>query len=192
MDATNAGNYDDDEPMDEDDQRELVKLLQLEAAAQSSFFQKVFGYGIGGTAIFLSLVFPLLCPDECSADRGTALACWSHSVFSCGVHARMIHPFVLQSSSTTTELSSSTTSSSASTSLTITTIATNTDIALQVIPILLWLTGFFSKDEDHFHLALLISNLVTYLGAHLVFWDMQATQKELESLDAARYKHKAL
>ena len=170
-----------DEPIDEDDQQELVESLQREAAVQSRFFQNVFGYGIGGMAIVFSLIFPLLCPDECTAE-GTivTLACGSHSVFSSAVHAWSIHPFVLKTSSTTTR------SPPPPPPIII-------DVALQVIPILLWLTGFLStKDEDHFHLALLIGNIVTFIGSRLIYWDIQSTEKALENLDAARYKHKSL
>jgi len=161
--------------MDEDDQKELVESMQREAAEQSVYFQKIFGYGIGGMAIVVSLVFPLLCPDECSWDRGTARACWSHSVLASSLHAWTVHPFVLSKPSL------------AGRPLEI------VDVALQSIPFVLWLTGvFFSDDEDHFHLALLIGNAVTFFGARLIYWDIESIKDSLGNLDAARYKHKTL
>jgi hypothetical protein len=163
-----------DEPLDEDDQQELIESLEREAAIQTRFFHALFGFGIGGMAIVFSLIFPLLCPDECAAEKGTALACWSHAVFSSGLHAWSIHPFVLKRSVTTRPPS------------------IVVDIILQAIPIVLWFTRFVSKDEDHFHLALLIGNFVTFFGARLMYWDVQSTKRSLEELDAARYKHKSL
>eukprot|EP00536_Pseudo-nitzschia_multiseries_P009496 jgi/Psemu1/23330/gm1.23330_g len=185
--ATNADNFDDDASMmDEDDQLELVESLQREAISQTRFFQKLFCYGIGGIAIAISLAFPLLCPDECGADQETAMACWSHSVFSTAVHLRTVRPFASESPpspSPTTTISRSAAAIRVQSAI---------DIVLQVGPIGLWWAGFFSTDEDHFHLALLIGNFVTFLGARLIQWDMQATQHALESLDASRYKHKSL
>ena len=173
--STNADRSDEhDEPLDEDDQRELVESLEREAAVQTRFFQDVFAFGIGGIAIVFSLTLPLLCPEECTANDGTKLACWSHAVVSSGVHAWSIHPFLLTRSLTTR-----------SPSIVI-------DVMLQVIPIVLWLTGFVSNDEDHFHLALLIGNLVTFFGARLMYWDVESTKKSIEDLDAARYRHKTL
>lgn len=123
--STNADR--NDEPIDEDVQKELVDFLEREAAVQTRFFSSVFGFGIGGMAMMFSLIFPLLCPDECSAGDGAALACWSHSLFSSGVHAWSIHPFVLKRS-LTTRLPSIV-----------------VDFTLQTFPIALWLAGFFFK-----------------------------------------------
>ena len=170
--STNADQ--NEEPMDEDDQIEFIKSLEKEAADQTHFFQAVFGFGIGGMAIIFSLIFPLLCPDECNVDRETAIACWSHSVFSSGGHAWSVYPFVFRRSLST-----------GSPPIAI-------DVALQAIPIVLWFIGFFSKDEDHFHLALLMGNIVTFLGARMIHWDIQSTKRSLENLDAARYSHKSL
>lgn len=171
--STNAY-WSDDEPLDEDDQRELLESLEKEAAVQTLFFQAVFCFGIGGMAIVFSLILPLLCTDECSADDGRRLACWFHSAYASGVHAWTIHPFALKRS------------------LTISPPPIAIDITVQAIPTVLWLTGFVSKDEDYFHLALIIGNVVTLLGARLIYWDMQSTKKVLENLDAARYKYKSL
>jgi len=206
-DATNADididvdvdvDVDADSMMDEDDQRELVETLQREAAAQTRFFQKVFGYGIGGMAMVLSLVFPLLCPDECGVDRETARACWIHSVLSFAVHARTLLPFLsepsasklVSTSKATSKATSTATSTATATSFTI---PDAVDVLSQAVPILIWWGGLFSThDEDHFHLALLIGNFVTFVGARLMHWDMRATERALEDLDGARYKHKSL
>lgn len=176
--ATNANQNqrsEDYEPMDEDDQEELVESLAREAARQSLMFQNAYGYGIGGLAIVFSMVFPLLCGEECAADRWAA--CWSHSLFSAGVHFRSVQPFVWKSSTTRVQPR--------------TRLYNSIDIVLQIVPIGLWWTGFL-HDEEHFHLALLIGNLVTVLGARLIHWDMEVTERALEGLDAARYKHKCL
>jgi hypothetical protein len=148
-----------------------------------------FGYGIGGFAIVFSLIFPLLCPDECAAnnnDNNNATICWLHAVYSSLTHAWVIYPFVMKETSQTRRGVSK--------------LRTRTDFIviafLQLLPIILWLTGFFiavQQDDDHFfHLALIIGNVVTYIGAHLIHWDIQSTRKAIEELDSARYKHKAL
>ena len=161
------------DPIDEDEQRELVESLRRDAAVQEMQLFKVYGFGIGGMAIVFSLIFPLLCPDECSTG---AAGCWSHAVYSSLTHLYVIHPFVLKNTSTRV-------------------LATRMDAVaflLQAIPIIFWFAGFFSRGEDNFHLILLIGNAISYLGAHLVCWDMQSTLKSIEELDAARYKHKTL
>jgi len=183
-DSTNANGTtsedDDDVFLDEDDQIELIESLEQEAASQTRFFHGLFGFGIGGMAVVFSLILPVLCPDECSAGNGRAMACWSHSVYSCCLHAWSVHPFVLS------KQQSLTTNGPPSIMI---------DALLQAIPILVWFTGLVDSndgDEDYFHVALLIGNLVTFGGARLMYWDMQSTQRSLEGLNAARYKHKAL
>ena len=160
------------EPMDEDDQESLVASLEREAATQTRFFHAIFGFGIGGMAVVYSMMLPFLCPEECKVDDGTAVACWLHSVYSSGVHIRSIYPFLFK------------------TSLIAKPTPISMDIALQMIPILLWFTGFISKDEDYLHLALILGNMITFFGARLMYWDIQSTKISLENLDAARYKHK--
>ena len=159
------------EPMDEDDQIELIESLEKEALEQTMFFQKIYGFGIGGMAIVVSLIFPLLCPDEC---RETPIACWCHAMLSSAVHAWQAIPFAFQIAIVNGPPHMA------------------VDSTFQLIPIVIWLLGFFGNDEDQFHLALLIGNLVTFLGSRLMYWDIQSTKKSLESLDAARYKHKSL
>jgi len=172
--STNAGQgtESEEEPMDEDDQIELVEALELEVAEQTRYFQMAFGYGIGGMAIFVSLIFPLLCQDECYVDRQTTIACWTHSVLSSLVHAWTVYPFALQRNQRPRPIA--------------------IDGTLQLIPILMWWFGFFHNDEEQFHLALLIGNLVTFSGARLMYWDIESTKRSLQSLDAARYRHKSL
>lgn len=166
--------YSSVEPLDEDEQRELVQSLHIQAVEQSRFFQKAFGYGIGGFAMIFSLCFPFLCPDECRHES----TCWVHAVFASAVHAWTVHSFVLPSSSAAASPSRS---------------KDVVSLALQVIPWLIWVFGSsFAHDEDHFHLGLIIGNLVTYLGAFLIRWDMESTNKALQDLDAAQYRHKAL
>jgi hypothetical protein len=166
------GNHDDSsvEPMDEDDQRAIMESLHAEAIAQSRFFQHLFGYGIGGVAMIISFCFPLLCPDECYHER----LCWLHATFSSAVHAWTVHPFILH----LTELPQW---------------KGVVGLAFQIVPWLIWLFGTtFSHDADHFHLGLMIGNLVTYSGSFLIHWDMQSTNMALRELDDAQYRHKAL
>mmetsp|Transcript_27033 Transcript_27033/g.30313 ORF Transcript_27033/g.30313 Transcript_27033/m.30313 type:complete len:181 (+) Transcript_27033:50-592(+) len=172
----------DGECIDEDDQKELVESLHREANIQSIFFQNIFCFGIGGLAILFSLTLPLLFPDECANNSSTYTAgasiCCSHAVYSSLTHAWTIHPFILKTSQATAGVSKITTDV--------------VGIVLQTIPIVLWLTGFFSQDKDHIHLALLIGNVVTIIGAHLIYWDIYSTRKAIKELYNARYKHKAL
>ena len=66
-------------------------------------------------------------------------------------------------------------------------------LACQVTPWIIWFFGSsFAHDEDHFHLGLMIGNIVTILGSLLIRWDMESTNKALKDLDDARYKHKAI
>jgi hypothetical protein len=175
--------------IDEDDQKDLVESLQSEANKQSIFFQNVFGYGIGGFATVFSLIFPLLCPDECANNNDNnnkATMCWLHAIYSTLTHAWVTYPFVVKKTSQTRRGGASK----------IRTITDFIGIALQLLPIVLWLTGFFiavqQDDDPFFHLALIIGNVVTCIGAHLIYWDIQSTRKAIEELDSARYKHKAL
>lgn len=193
--STTDDDADDDKEqfIDEDDQKDLVESLQSEANIQSIFFQNLFGYGIGGLAILFSLIFPLLCPDECAANyndnnnNNNATICWLHAFYSSLTHAWVIYPFVTKKTSQTRRRVSK-----------IRAITDFIGIALQLLPIILWLTGFFiiavqqDGDAHFFHLALIIGNFVTYIGAQLIYWDIQSTRKAIEELDSARYKHKAL
>jgi hypothetical protein len=174
------GNDDDDddgndedssvEPLDEDEQRELVQSLRIQAAQQSRFFQTAFGFGIGGFAMIFSLCFPFLCPDECHHEK----MCWMHAVYASAVHAWTVHSLVLPSARPNRWKDM-------------------VNLALQVLPWMMWLFGTsFAHDEDHFHMGLMIGTLVTYLGAFLIRWDMESTDRALKDLDNARYKHKAI
>jgi hypothetical protein len=172
-DDNNYNDNDEDssvEPLDEDEQKALVESLHAEAAAQSRFFQQLFGYGIGGFAMIFSLCFPLLCPDECRQEQ----LCWVHAVYASLVHAWTVHPFILPSSKM--QLWKAMVS-----------------LMAQAMPWIIWIFGTaFSHDDDHFHLGLMIGNLVTYLGAFVIHWDMKSTNKALKELDDAQYKHKEL
>ncbi|KAG7342210.1 hypothetical protein IV203_007302 [Nitzschia inconspicua] len=173
--ARGDNTIDEDSPvelLDEDEQKALVDKLKADAAAQSRFFQRLYGYGIGGFATIFSLCFPLLCPDECHKER----VCWIHAVYSSLTHVWTVHPFLVPS--TKSQL-----------------YRWNGIISLivQVIPWLIWMFGTaFLQDEDQFHLGLMIGNLVTYLGSFLIDWDMNSTNRALKELDDAQYKHKAL
>ena len=87
------------DPIDEDDQRELVESLRRDAAVQEMQLFKVYGFGIGGMAIVFSLIFPLLCPDKCDTSAG-GVFCWSHAVYSALAHLYIIHPFIFKNTPT--------------------------------------------------------------------------------------------
>jgi hypothetical protein len=184
--ATNAVDGDDAsqsscEPIDEDEQREMVQRLHVEAAKQSKFFQLLFGYGIGGFATLLSLLFPTLCPDECSNQESS---CWIHAICSSLLHIHTVYPFIISSKSAEPGTKNNDWMKN---------INTIYGLLLQVLPLLLWITGLaFNHDEDHFHLGLIIGNAVTYGGSWVVYYDMMSTNKALNDLDNAQYRHKAL
>jgi hypothetical protein len=181
---------DECELMDEDDQNALVQSYHAQAAAQSQFFQKVFGYGIGGLAMVLSLALPVLCPEECAVLG--ARSCWGHAVYACVVHAWSVHPFLFRPPQTPAP--------SIDDKAALLALSTNNDpgyfvvvgMTLQLIPLIMWLAGFFNHDEDHFHLGLMIGDVVTFGGAWLIRWDMQSTDRLLLDLNNAKYEHKSL
>jgi hypothetical protein len=53
-------------------------------------------------------------------------------------------------------------------------------------------SSIVGEEEEHFHLGLMIGNIVTFLGLLVLRWDALSTRLALQELDAAQYKHKAL
>lgn len=185
------GDSSGEDPMDEDDQRALVESHHKEAAAQGRFFQAAFGYGIGSFAVAMSAFLPLLCREECAASG--AVPCWGHAAYSCLAHAWAVWPFIF-----CRPKQQEGGASAAAGNLPPPSSARDPDrhlavgLALQLVPPVLWLAGAFDRDEDHFHLGLMIGNLVTYGGAWLILWDARCTDRLLRDLRDAQYKHKSL
>ena len=168
--GTNANT---EEYLDKDDQDALVESLEVEALAQNRQFQTYFGI-VGGFAALISLIYPLLCQQECSSQWFT---CWFHALVSLFAHLGAIYL-------------SRTDPSSLRAQQPLAVVALTTVVI--VIPILLWIMGFFSEDIEHFHIGLTIGNLVTFVGTMLLRWDVYSTTKALEDLHGAKYEHKSL
>jgi hypothetical protein len=155
--------------LDEDDQDTLVKSLETESLEQSRRFQIFFSY-VGGFALLVSLGFPVISHEECSAQW---LTCWSHSLVAAVAHCCSI------------ALGQADPHASIST-------FAKSGIALISLTVILWVVGVTSDSFDHFHLSLICGNIVTFLGAGLLRWDIENTLTDLEELKAAKYEHKSL
>jgi hypothetical protein len=162
----NNNKEDEVEFLDQDDQDELVDSLAQEITHQTQQFQNMFRV-IAGCAVVVSLLYPLLCQDECSSQW---LVCWTHAVYSALNHVVVVIVLVTEKKNIMPFLAAGT----------------------LVVPLVVWMLGFFSKDIDHFHMGLIIGNVVTLFGSFLLRWDAQSTQNALQELDASKYRHKAL
>ncbi len=192
----------DGEMIDTDDQELLIRSLEEEAHQQSQLFQKAFA-AVGGFAMVISLlVYPFLCHEECSQRL---ISCWTHAIVSCVTHGLSIQcsrcrnrkdncdedeqddddknnksdeddgidPMILAISIWKTKLFQGA-------------------VVLNLLPLLLWIVGFFDQDLEHFHLGLVLGNVVTLVGAFLLLWDVQSTRQALDELNGAKYEHKSL
>jgi hypothetical protein len=122
-----------------------------------------------GFAVVVSLFYPLLCQDECSRPSGNWLVCWTHALYSALNHVLVI---VLVTKQNIMPF-----------------LAVGTLVPLVVV----WRLGFFSEDHiDHFHIGLIIGNVVTLLGSFLLRWDAQSARNALMELNASKYRHKGL
>jgi TRAP-type uncharacterized transport system fused permease subunit len=155
--------------MDKDDQDALVESMEDEAWQQTKQFQRFFGF-VGGFAVLVSLAYPLLCQEECSVRWTT---CWIHSIVSSVNHVCAILLSRRNQRSQDFQLLVAT-------------------IFLVAAPSALWVFGNFAEDVEHFHVGLLVGNLVTFLGALLLRWDIESTSKALDDLNGAKYEHKSL
>jgi len=159
------------EYLDSDDQDELLESLEIEAAEAIRRFRLYFVL-VACFAIFLSLILPLLCQEECSEQ---ALFCWTHSIYASILHGLSIflaknagkrsnqdfHWFVLT-------------------------------FVLVSIPMLVWTLGKIKDDIEHFHLGLALGNMTTLSGCMFLRWDDQSTAKSLQELHGLKYEHKSL
>jgi hypothetical protein len=155
--------------LDEDDQEQLLQSLEQEVAKQTRQFQKLFAL-VGGFALLVSLFYPFLCATECSSQW---IICWTHAVYSATMHGMVI-------------LISRDLRQQARQAL-IYCLA-----ILIIIPIILWILGKFADDIEHFHLGLMIGNIVTFVGWLLLRWDARSSGKALDDLNSAKYEHKSL
>lgn len=178
--------------IDTEDQEELIQSLKKEAQQQSELFQKVFAV-VSVFAMVVSLfVYPFLCYDECSQRL---VSCWTHALVSCMMHGLSIYC----SRRKNTSIPSNSTSTSDTTTDPIVLCESVWKIkqfqiaaVLNVSPLLLWVVGVFDQDVEHFHLGLVLGNVVTLVGAFLMVWDTQSTQQALNELNGAKYEHKTL
>ena len=155
--------------LDQDDQDKLVEKMAQEVAHQTQQFQKMFRM-VAGFAVVVSLFYPWLCQDECARPNSQYwLVCWTHALYSALNHALVI-VLVAKKEKVMPFL------------------AAGTLVPLVVV----WIFGFFSEDIEHFHIGLVIGNVVTLLGSFLLRWDAQSTRNALVELDASKYRHKAL
>jgi hypothetical protein len=155
--------------LDEDDQEQLLQSLEQEVAKQARQFQKLFAL-VGGFAFLVSLFYPFLCATECSSKW--IIICWTHAVYSATMHGIVIlisRDLRQQSRQAIYCLS-----------------------ILIIIPIILWILGKFADDIEHFHLGLMIGNIVTFVGWLLLRWDARSSGKALDDLNSAKYEHKSL
>lgn len=164
----------DNDFLDSDDQNALVASLEAEYRSQAKQFQLAFGL-VGGFAMAASLLYPFLCEEECSTRL---LACWTHTAVAVVAHGLSILLSRIEqhgSSQTTRSMALLVGASS-----------------LTLVPVLLWVAGFFHDDIEHFHLGLVLGNAVTLTGSMLLRWDAHSTRIALEDLNGAKYEHKSL
>lgn len=195
--STNAVPYDyendhvDDEDeddmiiMDTDDQESVIQALQEQAQEQVQLFQKAFAI-VGVLAIVITLfVYPFLCYDECSQQPWS---CGTHALVSSLSHGLAIYgsrfPNIPPRPEETLLLL-----------LPVSILKTTPFLLatiLNVLPIIFWVGGAFHLDVEHFHLGLVVGNILTLLGSFLLVWDAQSTQQALDELYGAKYEHKSL
>jgi hypothetical protein len=155
--------------LDEDDQDALVKSLEDKSLEQTRRFQRFFSY-VGGFALVVSLVFPLMSHEECSTQW---LTCLSHSIISATAHGCSVALGQADPHASISKFSQA-------------------GVALIAFTVLLWLAGLSKENFDHFHLSLICGNIVTFLGAGLLRWDIENTLRDIKELKGAKYEHKSL
>lgn len=183
--------YDDDDEiiLDTDDQEDVIHSLQEQSYRQSKQFQTLF-FGVGVFAMIISLVYPFLCHDECSSRL---FSCWSHTLVSCGSHVLSIK---LSRSLQYLEDENGELRPLADPMLPPhSVLASPTFLAAagaNLVPLVLWISGAFDQDIDHFHIGLVMGNMVTLVGSIIVLWDWYSTRQALAELNGAKYEHKSL
>lgn len=159
----------EDDALDEDDQNELIEEIQREAEAQMKQFQRYFTF-IGAIAIGIALADPLLCQEECEKQT---VACWMHSIFSAIMHGAAVA--LARNKRNEQDLH-----------------WFLTLFALVVLPMLCWMMDLFHEDIEHFHIGLLLSNMVTFVGCMLLRWDDNSTTNSINDLHSLKYAYKSL
>lgn len=182
---------DDAVVLDSDDQEALIRSLEVDARKQSKLFQEAFT-AIGCFAMFMTLfVYPFLCFDECSKRL---VSCWTHAIVSCGTHVVSI---VLSRSMNNPDdklddQHDTHYDSPLPTSAFWTTPLFGLAVCLHILPLFLWVYGAFDQDIEHFHVGLVIGNIVTLSGASILLWDVHSTRQAIADLHGAKYEHKSL
>jgi hypothetical protein len=159
----------EDPVMDEDDQTALVEALEKEAAEQLKTFQLYFSC-IGYFAMVLSLVFPLLCQEECSYQM---TSCWTHALYSAMVHGLSL--FLARNNSQSQGLRWFVLT-----------------FLLVAIPMFIWMMAAFNEDIEHFHIGLILSTMTTFGGCMLLRWDDNSTSTSINDLKGLKYAQKTL
>jgi len=134
-------------------------------------------------------VYPFLCHDECSQRL---VSCWTHAMFSCGTHGlsiRLSRSMNLQETKKDKEGMEYDPSPSVAFW---TTDLFHVGVALNILPLVLWVVGLFHQDVEHFHLGLALGNVVTFLGSSILLWDVHSTRHALADMNGAKYEHKSL
>lgn len=192
LDASEEENGDNAVILDTDDQEELIRTMEEEAKKQSQLFQTAFSL-VGGFAMVVSLfVYPFLCHDECSQRL---FSCWTHAIVSCGTHglsvkvSRSTNRYPNGVDHIEDDINDDAGPAPIFPSLPS---LFGILVVLHVLPLVLWVLGAFDRDVEHFHLGLVLGNLVTLLGSFLLYWDAQSTQQALNDLHGAKYEHKSL
>ena len=170
--------------MDTEDQDNLIQSLQEQAQEQVQLFQKAFVV-VGFLAMVITLfVYPFLCYEECSQRQWS---CGTHAVFSSISHGLTIYGSQSQSLKSPHD---------DALLLLPVSILKSTPFLLAAIltlmPVFFWVGGAFHLDVEHFHLGLVVGNILTLLGSFLLVWDGQSTQQALDELYGAKYEHKTL
>lgn len=170
--TTHPGTNTPAEFLDRDDQDVIVKSIEDEALEQTRRFRTFFWY-IGAFALLGSIAYPFLSYEECSTQWPV---CFSHSFLSVVAHGCSIA--LGQQDDSSSPYSASTFG--------------KVCLALIGSTILFWTSGATKEEADHYHLSLIFGNIVTFLGAALLRWDMENTLKDIRELDSAKYDHKTL
>lgn len=178
----------ENEFLDTDDQTALIATLADEAQRHLKQFRLAFGL-VGGFAAIVSLMYPLLNPEECSVRL---FPCWFHSIGAAVIHSLSVALSQFQTPDISSPLYHTTTISQPNKGSRLLHIFLGGTTMLHVLPPLLWWIGMLDNGAEHFHLGLWLGNVVTFLGALLLRWDASSTKRALEDLNDAKYEHKSL
>lgn len=166
------------QPLDEDDQEEIVQSLTEEAQEQMELIHSIFSR-VCEAAIFLCLLVGMATPD---------VWCWIHVI-----GASVLHWGSIQVAATAKPGSDDRGTFQTYFPL----LAVLAVAAVVVRPggaTAASKRSLSSEREDDLshHLGLAISNIVTMGGAFYLKWDSRSTRKALEDLERSKYRYKSL